>query len=66
MAKRGKSTNLEPLVLQDLLDRDLSTILRPADEFCLEDDAKGAVSYDLAVCVRDFCVVARLSVEGID
>ena len=66
VAKRGKRTNLEPLVLQDLFDRDLSTILGPTDELGLVDDSKGTVSYDGAACVGDFSVVAGLSIEGVD
>jgi len=44
-------TVLEPLVLEDLLDGDVATLLRRANESGLEDDAKGPITEDFAICV---------------
>ena len=62
----GRGPHLESLVLQDLLDGNILTIIRARDELCLEDDAEGAVSDDLAVGVGDVTELAGLSVGGLD
>ena len=60
----GKKTNthLEPLILQDLLNRDVGSILRTTGELGLEYNAEGAVSDDLAVGVGDVSRFTGLSV----
>ena len=62
MQRERKKTNLEALVLKDLLDGNILTILGPTDEPCLEDDTKRAISDDLAASVGDFFLVTRLAV----
>lgn len=57
-----KGTNLEPLVLENLLDGNIVTRFRLRDELCLEDDTEGAISDDLTVGVGDVRVLASLSV----
>ena len=54
--------HLEPLILQHLLNRDVGSILRTACELCLEHNAEGAVSDDLAVGVSDVSRFAGLSI----
>lgn len=52
-------TDLEAFVLQNALD---GSILSTGGELGLENDTEGAVSYDLALCVRQVFVLARLAV----
>lgn len=64
--KLARKTDLEPLVLQDLLDGNIVTGFCLRDELCLEDDTEGAVSDDFAVCIGNVHCVARLSFGGDD
>ena len=52
-------TDLEAFVLQDALDGGIFTARR---QLGLEDDAERAVAHDLALCVREVLVLARLAV----
>jgi len=61
---RGKGTDLEALVLQDLLDSNILALLWRADDFCLKDDSKGAIADHLAVCVDEVSLVSGLAVGG--
>ena len=54
--------HLEPLILQHLLNRDVRPFLRTTGELCLEHNAEGAVSDDLAVGVGDVSRFAGLSI----
>ena len=54
--------HLEPLILQHLLNRDVCPLLRTTGELCLEHNAEGAVSDDLAVGVSDVSRFAGLSI----
>lgn len=54
----GATTDLEPLVLEDLLDRNVVFAPAGACEAGLEDDTKGAISNDFAVGVRDVFLLA--------
>ena len=54
--------HLEPLILQHLLNRDVGSILRTTGELCLENNAEGAVSDDLAIGVGDVSCFAGLSI----
>ena len=58
-----RETDLEPLVLQDRLDRDI-TIGSIVKQPRLEHDTEGAVSDDFAVGIGDFSLVAALAVGG--
>ena len=58
-------THLEPFVLQNLLDRDV-TIGVIVEQSCLENDTKGTVSDDLAVCIGDFALFSTLAIRGDD
>ena len=60
-----QSTHLEPLVLQDLLDGDV-TISWIVQQSRLEDDTKGTVSDDFAVGIGDLPLVAGLAIRGDD
>lgn len=63
-ARRGQGgrTDLESLVLQDLLDGNVSRGHVSLEELCLEDDAEGAIADDFAVCVDEITLVAALAV----
>ena len=65
-AKGKKGTNLEAFVLEDFLDGDVITFMCTSDETGLEDNAKGAVSDDLAVGIGQVLLVTRLSVRSND
>jgi hypothetical protein len=52
-------TDLEAFVLQDALDGGVFATWR---QLGLEDDTERAVSYNLALCVRQVFVLARLAV----
>jgi len=54
--------HLESLILQYLLNRDVGSIMRTTGELCLEYNAEGAVSDDLAVGVGDVSRFAGLSI----
>ena len=58
-------THLEPLVLQDLLDRNI-WVARLIEESRLKDDSEGSVSYDLAIGIGEIFLVSRLAVGGDD
>ena len=58
-------TVLEPLVLQDLLDRDFA-VAGLVEQPGLEDDAEGAIADDFAVGVGEISLVAALAVGGDD
>ena len=60
------ATDLEPFILQDLLDGDVIPILKLGDKFGLKDDAERAVADDFAVRVRDVTSVASLAIRGDD
>ena len=60
-----RKTDLEPLVLQDLLDRDI-TIGSIVKQPRLEHDTEGAVSDDFAVCVSEISLVACFTVGSHD
>ena len=59
-------TNLEPLVLQHLLDRDLGSGRLLVEKFGLEDDTKGAIANDFAVGVSEITGIARLAILRYD
>ena len=59
------STHLETLVLQHLLDGDV-TISWIVQQSRLEDDTKGTVSDDFAVGIGDLPLVAGLAIRGDD
>ena len=65
IARDRGDTHLEPLVLQHLLDRDVWVTLL-LEESRLEDDTKGAVSYDLAIGIGEILLVSRFAVRGDD
>ena len=58
--------NLEPLILEDLLNGNVGTILRTAGEFGLKYDTKGAISDDFAVSISDFPRFTGLSIRSDD
>ena len=58
-------TDLEPFILQHLLDRNI-LVSGLVEEPRLEDDTEGAVAYDLAVGIGEIFLVARLAVRGDD
>ena len=58
--------HLESLILQYLLNRDVGSILRTTGKLCLEYNAEGAVSDDLAVGVGDVSRFAGLSIRSDD
>jgi hypothetical protein len=60
------ATDLEPFILQDLLDGDVIPILKLGDKFGLKDDAERAVADDFAVRVRDVTSLARLAIRSND
>lgn len=60
--KGNKKSDLEPLVLQNLLDCNIVAILRCSDKPGLEHDTKGTVADDFAVGVGDLSGLGRLAV----
>ena len=66
MERRAWVAYLEPLVLQDLLDGDVTDGVGVLEEFCLEDDAEGAIADDFAVGVDEITSVSLLAVRGDD
>jgi hypothetical protein len=61
-----ETTDLEALVLENLLDSNLLFVLGHVEETGGKYDAKGAIANDLAVCVRDLLLFAGLAVGGDD
>ena len=59
-----EAADLEPLVLQDLLDGNVLLVLGGGEELGLEDDTKGAVANDLAVGVGKLPCLAGLAIRG--
>ena len=59
-------TDLEALILENLLDSNVLFVLGHVEETSGKYDAKGAIAYDFAVCVRDLLLVAGLSVGSDD
>ena len=66
MDKEEETACLEPLVLQDLLDGDVTDGVGVLEEFCLEDDAEGAIADDFAVGVDEITGLSRLAVGSDD
>ena len=64
--RREELAYLEPLVLQNLLDGDVADRVRVLEEFCLEDDAEGAIADDFAVGVDEITGLSRLAVGSDD
>ena len=62
----SETTNLEALILEDLLDSNILIVLGHVEEAGSKYDAKGAIAYNLAVCVRDLLLFAGLSVGSDD
>lgn len=62
----SRDANLKALVLEDLLDSNLLFVLGHVEEAGGKYDAKGAIANDLAVCVRNLLLFARLAVRGDD
>ena len=58
------SANLEPLVLQNLLDGNFLSLLRPPHKLCLEHDTKRPIADDFAVGVGKILCLARLAIRG--
>lgn len=50
--------------MEDLLDGDVATLLRPANKSGLEDDAKGSITDDFAICVGNVFLVTGLAIGG--
>jgi len=61
-----ETTDLEALILEDLLDSNILFVLGHVEEAGSKYDAKGAIAYDFAVCVRDLLLVAGLAVGSDD
>ena len=59
-------THLESLILQDLLDGNIISVVVFGDKFGLKDDAKRAITDNFTVRVRDVTSVARLAIRGDD
>ena len=59
-------THLESLILQDLLDGYIISVVMFGDKFGLKDDAKRAITDNFTVRVRDVTSVARLAIRGDD
>ena len=57
-----RKTNLESLILKDLLDRNICVVIRTACEFRLEDDSERAISDDLAVRIGNVSGVTRFPI----
>lgn len=51
--RQFQTADLESFVLKDFFDRNIVITRVGADQSCLEDDAKGPVSNDFTVGVRD-------------
>lgn len=64
MMEQARRTDLEPLVLQDLLDCNVVGGDVFLEKFCLEDDTEGAIADDFAVGVNEVALVAGLAVRG--
>lgn len=62
----GPKTNLEPFVLENLLDRNICVVLWTASESGLKDDTKRTISDDFTVGVGDVPGVARFAIRGND
>jgi len=60
------TTDLEALVLKNLLNSNFLFLLRYVEEAGGKYDAKGAIANDLAVCVRDLLLFAGLAVGSDD
>ena len=60
------ATDLEALVLKNLLDGNVLFFLRYIKEAGGKYNAKGAIANDLAVCVRDLLLFAGLAVGSDD
>ena len=58
--------HLEAFVLKDVLDGDVTDGVGVLEEFCLEDDAEGAISDDFAVGVDEITGLSRLAVGSDD
>lgn len=65
ISRDRQGTHLEPLILQNLLDRDV-LVAGLIEESGLEDDTEGAISYDLAVGIGEVLLVASLAIRGDD
>ena len=51
MEVKWRTTDLETFVLEDLFDGDVLHALWDTEHLCLEDDTKGAIANDFAICI---------------
>ena len=61
-----ETTDLEALILEDLLDCNILIVLGHVEEAGSKYDAKGAIANDFAVCVRDLLLLAGFAVGSDD
>jgi hypothetical protein len=59
-------TDLEALILENLLDGNLLFLLGHVEKASGKDDAKGAIAYDLAIGILNLLCLTRLSIASDD
>jgi hypothetical protein len=64
--QRQCETYLEAFILENLLDRNLLFFLGHVEKASGEDDAKGAIAYDLAIGILNLLCLTRLSIASDD
>jgi hypothetical protein len=60
------TTDLEPLVLQDLLDGDILSVFRLGNKLGLKDDAEGTIADNFAIRIRYVTGLAALAIGSND
>ena len=65
MDKEEEKACLEPLVLQDLLDGDVTDGVGILEEFWLEDNAEGAIADDFAVGVDEITGASHTTLDSL-